>query len=162
MNRRLRILFRIALPVVAVGALALATFVPLPYPTTAADREAALNLALDALLSGTLVDTPDGRAPLRERDFALGNLEQLYYRNSAHVPNSLFESRGFKPFVSDAQGIFEQDGAIIGAGYTHGGEKYWHLQFDYVFGNLGAHGYEIRIYKSLLQRRIVFVHAWIS
>jgi hypothetical protein len=137
-------------------------FVPLPYPTTTADREAALNLALDALLSGASVDSPEGRVPLRERDFAIRNPQHLYYDNSARVSNALFETRGFKSLSTDSERVFEEDGAIISAGFTHHGQKLRHLQFEYVFGNLGAHGYEIRIYKSLLQRRIVFVHAWIS
>jgi hypothetical protein len=37
-----------------------------------------------------------------------------------------------------------------------------HLQFAYVFGPLGAHGYEIRIYKSLAIRYFVYAHQWIS
>lgn len=121
-----------------------------------------MTLALDALLSGSPVETPEGRGALVEREFSLRNPRQLFYRNSAGVPNNLFESRGFKPYSADSERIFEQSGAIISAGFTRRGHNVRHLQFDYTFGNVGAQGYEIRIYKSILRKRIVFVHAWIS
>jgi len=37
-----------------------------------------------------------------------------------------------------------------------------YIQFSYVFGSLGAHGYEIRIHKSLLMRYFVYMHCWVS
>jgi hypothetical protein len=157
-NRRLRILLGVALPLVAVAILALVTFVPLPLPTTVADREAALNVALDALLSGTPVDMPEGKTPLSEREFALRNPQQLYFRNGAKVSDAIFLLRGLRPLTSDDERVFEQGGAIIAAIPTDHDPRRWRLQFSYSFGTLGGHEYEIRIYKSLIKRRIVFVH----
>lgn len=151
--RRLRLVA--AMVALLGGAIA---FLPLPYPTSQPEREYALRIALDALLHGTAVTTPDGPEELMERGFATRAPDRLYFENEIGISDTAFLESGLKPFVRGRVIDFERGDVVVRASFRSlDGAPSRHMHFTYVCGNLGSHDYEIRIYKSLIQKRVVFV-----
>ena len=148
--------------IVAV-VVAIVAFVPLPYPSTAQDRQDAVAEALAALLDGRVVDTPDGPQSFDERTFLTAKAGRIYFVNEAGVPDSLFTSVGLKPLPNGYKINLDGGDGLVRCGYTGpSGERTWHLRFSYSFGSVGGIGYIVRIKRSILGRQIRFVFEWIA
>jgi hypothetical protein len=154
---------RFLLSAILLAFFGVAFFVPLPYPTSQVEKEEALHLALEALINGSTVNGPDGQRELSERRLFLGHTKRMYFRNDTGVPDRVFLNYGLKPVPPNTRLDLDGGDVVVNASYTGtDSEGTWHLQFSYVFGSEGGHGYEIRIYKNALSKSIVFVPTWIS
>lgn len=147
---------------IAVGAAVLA-FVPLPYPTTQQDRTEALDIALKGLVHGEPVPTSDGPRPLQELNFVHLSPGHAYFVNQAGVSDDVFLRYGFKPVPKGVKPDVDHGDVVVYASLLdHRGEATRYLQFSYVFGSLGAHGYEIQVRRNLWHRTIVLASSWVS
>ena len=153
----------LALTGVGLGLL----FVPLPFAVNGRDKEAAVSHAIKAVLRDQRVltqkgfNTGMGYRHLEETSFVRGN--QLYFANDLGIPDTVFLKHGLKPAPKDRK-LHTGNGVVVIAFSNQDiqGKPAEQIQFAYVFGPLGAHGYEIRIYKSLATRYFVYAHQWIS
>jgi hypothetical protein len=160
-HRLVRNRWSIAIAVASV--LAIAVLIPLPYPSSQSDREAAVIEALDALLKDGLVETPSAREKLQETSFVTEDRTRIYFVNMIDVPDSIFLNAGLKPVPSGSKVDIDNGDKLVEFSYQDvRGNLTTNMQFSYIFGNLGAHGYEISIRKCLRTRQIVFIHTWIS
>lgn len=152
---------------VAGAVLVVVLFVPIPSPVNARDKEAAVSQAITAILQDRRLltekgfNTGKGYRHLEETSFVRG--AQLYFSNDLGIPDTVFLKHGLKPVPTDRK-LRTGDGvAVIAFSYRDIRGKLAHnVQFSYIFGPLGAHGYEIKIYKSLAARYFVYTHRWIS
>jgi hypothetical protein len=151
---------RIALGVAVLGTLLL---VPLPYPPTLSDKEAAVTEALAALLQAHVVNTTDGTALLHDTRFVVAATGRVYFLNEVRVPDSLFLSAGLKPVPSDRKLNVNDGDVIVKFAFTDTHDKRtWYMQFSYIYGNVGGEGYAIRMYKSFWTRRFVYKLEWVA
>lgn len=136
--------------------------VPLPLTITAQDEAEAAAFAVNSLKSGQRVWTGRGLEPLYDSAF-LQKKKRLFLENRAGIDDRGLKAKGLLALSADDPVKLELDDGVIGfSRETFKEEPAAHLQFYYSFGNVGAQGYEIRIYKCLLGRYIVFVHQWVS
>jgi hypothetical protein len=143
------------------GAIVL--FVPVPYPTNSGEREAALREAVDALVNGTKVLTPRGRAELPDRSFVTRAQGRVYYTNDTGVSDASFLNAGFKTKQRGTKIDLNSGDVLVSASYIDlSGHRSRHIQFSYVFASEGGLGYEIRIIKCVTRRNVVFVPKWIA
>ena len=147
-----------------VGALTvvvIAVFVPLPYPTTVSDRATAITEGLRSLNTGSAVDTDLGSAPLPDRLELIQKQGRVYFLNAAGVPDDLFLTAGLKRLPEGYKLDLNGRDAIVSAGYANSfGHEWPYLQFSYMFASEGGRGFEVRIHKSAIRRKIVFIHKW--
>lgn len=137
-------------------------FVPLPLSITPQDEADAAVHAVEALQSGQRVWTGRGLMPLYDASF-IQKKKRLYLENLAGIDDSGLKAKGLLAISADNPVKLEPDDGVIGfSGMTYKEELAAHLQFYYSFSNVGAQGYEIRVYKCLLGRYFVFVHQWVS
>jgi hypothetical protein len=142
--------------------LAILGLVPLPFGISSADRESAASRALYALEGNKRVLTDKGYACLLDTYF-VKNTGRVYFGNHLGIPDTVFLKHGLKPIPQDRKlNVDKGDVVISFSSQGEGGKPTGSIQFSYVFGSLGAQGYEIRIYKSLLIRYFVFTHTWVS
>jgi hypothetical protein len=88
---------------------------------------------------------------------------RVYFRNDLGIPDTLFLEHGLKPIPQDRKlDVDKGDVIVTFSSRDIEGKPAANIQFSYVFGSLGAQGYEIRIHKSLLMRYYVYVHRWVS
>lgn len=91
------------------------------------------------------------------------NNGRLYFRNELGISDKILTEMGWKPVPSDGKVDVDGGDVLISFSYRDiGGEDHEAVQFYYVFGSLGAHGYEIRVYRSLLMRHVFYQHRWVS
>jgi hypothetical protein len=136
--------------------------IPLPIPVNDADVEHAVSHAITAVTNDRRVLSSDGYGRLADSD-SVSKEGRTYFRNGTNVPDGLFLQHGLKPLPRNKRVNVDDGDRIIGFSYRDtDGKPVDDLQFYYVFGSLGAQGYEIRIYKSLLVRYVFFVHRWVS
>lgn len=146
---------------ICLGAVVL-LLVPLPLSITPQDEADAAAYAVDSLLSGRRVWTRRGLEPLYDAAF-IQKKKRLYLENLAGIDDSGLKAKGLLAISGGGPfRIKPEDGVIGFSRETFKEEPAAHLQFYYSFGNVGAQGYEIRIYKCLLGRYFVFVHQWVS
>lgn len=137
-------------------------FVPLPLAITPQDEADAAAHAVNVLQSGRRVWTRRGLMSLYDASF-IQKKERLYLENLAGIDDSGLKAKGLLALSADVPVKLEPDDGVIGfSRVTYKDEPAAHLQFYYSFGDVGAHGYEIRIYKCVLGRYFVFVHQWVS
>lgn len=150
------------------ATLLLLLFVPLPLPVNARDKEAAVSHAITAVLRDRRVltekgfNTGKGYYPLEEISFVKGG--QLFFSNDLGIPDMVFLKHGLKPVPRDRK-VHTGDGVVVMAFSNRDivfGTPAQHIQFAYVFGPVGAHFYEIKIFKSLATRYFVYSHKGIS
>jgi hypothetical protein len=163
MTRRTK---KVIIALAGVG-LAVLLFVPLPLVINVRDREAAVSHAITAVTRDQRVlmekgfDSGKGYRHLDEISLAQGT--QLYFSNDLGISDAVFLRHGLKPVPKDRK-IRVGDGVVVISFSSRDiqGNPAKTVQFAYVFGFLGAHGYEIKIYKCLATRYFVYAHAWIS
>lgn len=123
--------------------------------------------AITAVLRGRRVltkngfNTGEGYERLEENSFVTG--AQIYCSNELGIPDAVFLKHGLKP-IPKGQRLHTGDGVVVlvFSNLDIRGRPAKEVQFAYIFGPLGAHGYKIRIYKSLATRYFVYAHQWIS
>lgn len=140
--------------------LVLLLFVPLPLPIRDRHREAAVCHALDALLVGDRVLSNQGFRPLHDWSIVSSRRSSLYFTNGTDVSQRVFLSRGLRPVADTRKLNVDRGDVIVAFAPWRGGGR--SLQFSYAFGSLGAQGYELRIYRSLLVTYSVFHHRLVS
>ncbi len=151
----------------AGAALLVLLFVPIPLPLNARDKEAAVSHAITAVLRDRRVltekgfNTGRGYRHLEETSLVRGG--QLYFRNGLGIPDTVFLKQGLKPAPKDRR-LYPGDGVVVIAFSNRDiqGKPAEDVEFAYSFGLLGAHGYSIRIYKSLATRYFVYTYRWTS
>jgi hypothetical protein len=157
MTKRTRKL--IILAALGLGILGL---VPMPFGITSADIESAASHALYALEGNKRVLTYKGYARLLDTDY-VNNTARVYFGNDLGISDTVFLKHGLKPIPQDRKlNVDKGDIVISFSSQGKEGKPTGNIGFSYVFGSLGAQGYEIRIYKSLLIRYFVFTHTWVS
>jgi hypothetical protein len=146
--------------VLLVLILAALAFVPLPL--SSADKELAVSQTLDALLENRLVLTTKGYARLYDTAF-IKDKQRVFFGNGLGIADTVFLQHGLKPVPKDRKLDVDSGDVIVSFGTIDlAGKQSRNVQFSYVFGSFGAHGYEIKIYKTLFQRRFLYVHQWVS
>jgi hypothetical protein len=155
--------------VLAVGSLLLLVlFVPLPWPMRQSDREYAVRAGLASLFEGRRVLQVIPRhwprwSRLVDSEFMTSPDKRLYYRDTAGLPEELFRHYRLAPLPDGFRPNLDGGDAVVGvemAQYHEGpGPR---LYFSYSFGSLGAQGWEVRVWRSLLLRHAVFVLTWVS
>jgi hypothetical protein len=154
-----RRLATIALVLLSLTAL---LFFPLPLSITPQDEVDAAAFAVDSLLSGRRIWTGRGLERLHDAAF-IQKKKRLYLENLAGIDDSGLKAMGLLAISGDRPFKFKPEDGVIGfSRETFKDEPAAHLQFYYSYGNVGAQGYEIRVYKCLLGRYFVFVHQWVS
>jgi hypothetical protein len=151
----------------AGAVLLMLLFVPMPLPLKARDKEAAVSHAITAVLRDRRVLTEKGFSSgkgyrhLEETSFVRGG--QLYFANGLGIPDTVFLKHGLKPVPKDRK-FHAGDGVVVIAFSNRDiqGKPAKDIQFAYIFGLLGAHGYSIRIYKCLATRYFVYAYQWTS
>ncbi|MCY3022265.1 MAG: hypothetical protein NTW87_24910 [Planctomycetota bacterium] len=89
--------------------------------------------------------------------------DRLYFENGLGIPDRVFLAHGLKPIPTDRKLNVDAGDVIVSFSYRDTeGTRRDNIQFSYIFGSLGAQGYELRICKSLLRRYIVYIHRWVS
>jgi hypothetical protein len=136
-------------------------FVPLPMELNARDKERAVSHAIAALINNQRVITDKGYCRLEEATF-MRKKTQIYFRNDLGISDSVFLKHGLKPAPEGGKVNLEDSGVIVFSTRDIHGKPVGNIQFAYVFGSMGAHGYEIRIRKSILMRYFSYTHQWIS
>ena len=155
-SRRKRLIILSAL------GLTLLALVPLPVGINAGDRESAVSHAIAAVMRKRLVMTDKGYDYLEDTSF-VKDKSRVYFRNDLGIPDTVFTEHGLKPIPQDRKLDVDKGDVIISFSNRDIKDKaVANIQFSYVFGSLGAQGYEIRIHKSLLMRYFVYVHVWVS
>ena len=149
---------------IILGSLGLAVLglVPLPLRIGSSDKALAVSHALKALQGKTRVITDKGYHFLEDTEF-VKDFGRVYYTNDLGIPDAVFSSLGLKPIPHDRKLNVNQGDVIVSfSSRDMEGKQTDAVQFAYAFGILGAQGYEIRIYKSLLIHYFVFKQTWIS
>jgi hypothetical protein len=155
-RRRKRLIFLAAI------CLAILVFVPLPLGLTSKDKTRAVSHALETLYQNRRVLTDQGYSHLYDTSF-VKDKSRVYFRNDLGIPDTVFLEHGLKPIPQDRKLDVDQGDVIVSFSMRDvEGKLTDYIQFSYVFGSLGAHGYEIRIHKSLLMRYFVYMHCWVS
>jgi len=147
-----------------LGALGLTVLalVPLPMGINAGDRENAVSHAIAAVMRNRRVITDKGYDHLEDTSF-VKDKSRVYFRNDLGIPDTMFLEHGLKPIPQDRKLYVDKGDVIISfSNRDIEGKPAANIQFSYVFGSLGAQGYEIKIHKSLLMRYFVYVHRWVS
>ncbi|HTI72950.1 MAG TPA: hypothetical protein VMF06_23455 [Candidatus Limnocylindria bacterium] len=147
-----------------LGALCLLilAFIPLPLSPTSGDKERVVAHALDALLEDRGILTSKGYVHLLDTGFVKGK-DRIYFENNLGIPDTVFLKHGLKPIPKDRRLNVDQGDVVVG--FSEGGAAGTPaatIEFSYVFGSLGAQGYEIRVYKSLFKLYCVYIHRWVS
>jgi hypothetical protein len=163
MTRRAK---KVLITLAGAGFLVL-LFVPLPLSINSKDKEAAVSHAIKAVLGDRRVltekgfNTGAGYRHLEETHFVKN--AQVFFSNDLGIPDTIFLKRGLRPVPTDRK-TATGDGVVVVAFSNRDvhGRPADHVQFAYVFAPNGAHGYEIKIYKSLATRYFVYAHQWIS
>ena len=146
----------------ATLCLAVLALVPLPLSLTAKDKEQAVSHAISTLFHNDRVLTDEGYSHLYDTSF-VKDKSRIYFRNDLGIPDRVFLEHSLKPIPQDRKLNVDNGDVIVSfSNRDTEGKPGANIQFSYVFGSLGAHGYEIRIHKSLLMRYFVYVHAWVS
>ena len=87
----------------------------------------------------------------------------FYFENKLGIPDTVFLAHGLKAIPQDRKLDVDKNDMIVSFSTRDiEGKLASNIQFSYVFGSLGAQGYEIRIHKSLLIRYFIYVHRWES
>lgn len=153
---------KLAIAVVACLVAVVLLLVPLPLSITPQDEADAAAYAVDSLLSGRRVWTGRGLEPLYDAAF-IQKKKRLYLENLAGIDDSGLKAKGLLAISGDGSLRFMPEDGVIGfSRMTFKEQPAAHLQFYYGYGNVGAQGYEMRVYKCLLGRYFVFVHQWVS
>jgi hypothetical protein len=141
---------------------AVLVFAPLPLQITSKDKECAVSHAIATLFQNHRVLTENGYAHLEDTGF-IRDKSRVYFQNDIGIPDTVFLKLGLKAIPQDRK-LNVDAGDIIVSFSNHDieGKLTANMNFSYVFGSLGAQGYEIRIHKSLLLRYFIYVHAWVS
>jgi hypothetical protein len=147
---------RLAIALAALTCLLLA--VPFPYPPNQNDRDAIVQLALDGILHRGLVDTPQGREGLFERELLARKAGPIYFVNDVGVPDVILTSAGLLPLPKGRKVNLDGDEALVKFSFTDfdGSSRTWFMRFEYYFGSQGGCVYSVRLYKAPWLRRIVF------
>lgn len=144
------------------AALLAALFVPLPLKPNDKDIEFAVSHALTALLQDQKAWTSDGYTTLPDSGFVKVD-GRLYFENDTNVPEQLFLKHSLNPIPKDLELDVNDGDVIVLFSFTDDqGRRTERLQFSYIYGSLGAQGFEIRIYKSALLRFVYYSHQWVS
>lgn len=146
----------------ATLCLAVLLFIPLPLRRTPEDKERAVSHALATLFQDRRVLTKKGYSRLYDTGF-VKDKNRVYFRNDLGIPDSVFLEHGLKPIPMDRKlDVDNGDVTVSFSSRDVEGKPAANIQFSYVFGSLGAQGYEIRIHKSLLRRYFIYIHRWVS
>ena len=88
---------------------------------------------------------------------------RVYFQNDLGISDTVFMEQGLKPIPQDRKLDADKGDVIVSfSSRDIEGKPTANIQFSYVFGSLGAHGYEIKIHKSLLMRYFIYIHRWVS
>lgn len=142
--------------------LAAVLLVPLPFTITDEDEARAVIHAWQTLVQNRRVLTDKGYTRLKERDF-IREWSRVYFQNETGLPDEVFLNLGLKP-IAPGQTPNVNQGDVVVEFHRRDmmGEPVANLQFSYVFGSLGAQCYELRIFKCLLMRHVLYVHKWMA
>lgn len=149
---------------VFVAVLCLITLIltPLPLSITAKDKERAVSHAIETLFQNHRVFTDTGYTHLLDTTF-VKDKSRVYFRSDLGIPDSVFLNYGLKPVPQDRKLDVDNGDVIVTFSSRDIEDKpSENIQFSYVFGSLGAQGYEIKIHKSLLMRYFIYIHQWVS
>lgn len=162
-SRRSALLLRLILALLVGIVCAVTLFAYTTWPASASDQQEALELALNSLIDGAQVDTPDGPTALEDRDFVLRARGHIYFINETSAGDSVFLAHGLKRVPPGKQIDVGHGDVVVRASYQRQwGARARPMQFSYVFGSVGGHSYDIRVNRGVGGRRILFVHAWVS
>ena len=129
---------------------------------TPADKERVASQAIEALLQGRRVLTAKGYADLSDTGF-VKDKNRIFFRNHLGIGDAVFLKYGLKPIPNGQRVDVDKGDAVVtlASDDTSGGSTK-DIGFSYVFGSLGAQGYEIKVHKSLLKLYFVYSHSWVS
>jgi len=152
---------KITISGIIVSVIIVICLVPYSTGINDAGKRIAVSKSLEALLKDKRVLTGKGFIRLYDSSF-VENDGRLYFNNGLGIPDSVFIEHGLKPIPKDRKLDVDNGDVIISFSFKDDGKGTDNIQFSYIFGSLGAQGYEIRIYRSLLCRYIVYLHRWVS
>ena len=122
----------------------------------------AVSHALTTLFRNRRVLTDKGYSRLHDTGF-VKDKSRVYFKNDLGIPDTVFLENGLKPIPQGRKLDVDKGDVIVAFSSPDvNGKPTNKIQFSYVFGSLGAQGYEIRIQKSLLRRYFIYVHQWVS
>lgn len=150
--------------IIFITALALLVLALAPFPVRVNDnlKARAVSHTLDALVHNKRVLTTRGYIRFYDCN-AVKDEGRLYFENGLGISDTVFLERGLKPIPKDRRLRVDDGDVIVSFSYQDDeGERTRHIQFHYVFGWLGAQGYEIRVYRSLLFPYFIYLHQWVS
>lgn len=152
----MRLVFLAALCLIAL------ILTPLPLRITAKDKERAVSHAIETLFHNRRVFTDKSYTHLYDTTF-VKDKSRVYFQSDLGIPDPVFLKHGLKPIPQDRKLDVDNGDVIVSfSSRDIEGKPSGNIQFSYVFGSLGAQGYEIRIHKSLLMRYFVYIHRWVS
>jgi hypothetical protein len=150
------------LVVLGTVTLIVAALVPFPQCVDDALAPSIVSHALRVVVNNRRVLTNGGYRRLYDCSFVKAD-GRLYFENRLGIPDSIFVERGLKRIPADRKLDVDSGDIILSfAREDIEGAQTRNVQFSYIFGSLGAQGYEIKVYRSLLFRYIVYVHRWVS
>lgn len=139
-----------------------------PLPIRDADRARAVKKTYAALLDGRRVwfdwqyaPLPDHRSVVRARE--------RYFINDTRIDDEVFIRLGLKPLDRQAWehfpfDLYEQGNVFVEATYTNSFERTTStdIRFNYYYGDLGAVGMRLVLYRNLFGVFVVYRHEWSS
>jgi hypothetical protein len=153
---RKRLIFVGALCLIALG------LTPLPLRISSKDKDSAVSHAIETLFHNRRVFTDKGYARLDDA-ISVKDKSRVYYQNDLGISEAVFIEHGLKPIPQDRKlDVGSGDVIVSFSNRDISGKPSANIQFSYVFGEVGAQGYEIKIHKSFLMRYFVYIHRWVS
>ena len=128
---------------IAAFVLLVLTLVPFPGSVNDGVKNRVVSHALNALIQNDRVLTNGGYRRLYDCNFVKDE-GRLYFLNELGIPDSVFLEQGLKPIPEDKKLDVDDGDVIISFSYQGiEGNQTNNIQFSYIFGSLGAQGYEI-------------------
>jgi hypothetical protein len=155
---------------IATSLLSLFTvagFIPYTSQLRDSDRRDVVSHATQALRNGNKVWLSSSQDGLKHRPlYDANNLKDrkvFYFRNGLGINDDIFLRQELQPIPKDRKPNINKGDVIIGfSNKDMEGKPIADIHFYYVFGDMGAQGYEIKVRRSLFCRYLVYTHCWVS
>jgi hypothetical protein len=168
MSKKKRSIKRIILISIVVLIGLVGAFIPWPRDVKEYNKKDVVTHAVESLLynrrvwtSSWIVDSSGWRTLLDSG--CVKDNGRVYFRNELKIPDDVFLNLGLKPIPKDRKLDVNAGDVLLTFSYKGiEGKPTENIQFSYIFGSLGAQGYEIKVRRSLLLTYYLYLHKWIS
>ncbi len=152
--------------VVLIGLVG--TFIPWPGDVKEYSKKDVVTHAVETLLYNRRVWTSSwmqdssGWRRLLDTGYVKDN-GRVYFKNELKIPDEVFLNLGLKQIPKDRKLDVNAGDVLLTFSYKDiEGNPTENIQFSYIFGSLGAQGYEIKVRRSLLLKYYLYLHKWVS